>query len=62
MTLSVKIMKMEVLQNVDIMYKVVSLQRSWIKRLYDNSWHNWKVIPLYMIIQKLGKSFYFILI
>ena len=25
------------LKNVDIMYKVVSLQCSWIKRLYDNN-------------------------
>ena len=47
------------LKNVDIMYKVVSLQCSWIKRLYDNSSHNWKVIPLHMIIQKLGKKFLF---
>ena len=28
------------LKNVDIMYKVVSLQCSWIKRLYDNNSHN----------------------
>ena len=47
------------LKNVGIMYKVVSLQCSWIKRLYDNSWHNWKVIPLHMIIQKLGEEFLF---
>ena len=47
------------LKNVDIMYKLVSLQCSWIKRLYDNSSHNWKVIPLHMIIQKLGKKFLF---
>ena len=32
------------LKNVDIIYKVVSLQCSWIKRLYDNNSHNWKVI------------------
>ena len=44
------------LKNVDIMYKVVSLQCSWIKRLYDNNSHNWKVIPLLMIIQRLGKK------
>ena len=50
------------LKNVDIMYKVVSLQCSWIKRLYDNNSHNWKVIPLHMITQKVGESFYFILI
>ena len=47
------------LKNVDIMYKVVSLQCSWIKRLYDNNSHNWKVIPSHMITQKLGKKFFF---
>ena len=36
------------LKNVDIMYKLASLQCSWIKRLYDNSSHNWKVIPLHI--------------
>ena len=46
-------------KNVDILYKVVCLQCSWIKRLYDNNSHNWKVILLHMIIQKLGKKFLF---
>ena len=45
------------LKIIDIMYKVVSLQCSWIKRLYHNNLHIWKVIPLYMITQKLGKKF-----
>ena len=47
------------LKNVDIMCKVVSLQCSWIKRLYDNNLHNREVIPLHMITQKLGKKFLF---
>ena len=59
MALSVKSIKNGGLKNVDIMYKVVSLQCSWIKRLYDSSSHNWKVIPLHMITQKLGKFFLF---
>ena len=41
------------------MCKVVSLDCSWIKRLYDNNSHYWKVIALYMITQKLGKNFLF---
>ena len=41
------------------MYKVVSLHCSWIKRLYDNNSHNWKIIPLHMIPQKLGEKFLF---
>ena len=47
------------LKNVDIMYKVESLQCSWIKRLCDDNSHNWKVIPLYIITQKLGKKLLF---
>ena len=47
------------LKNVDIMCKVVILQCSWIKLLYDNNSHNWKVIPLHMITQKLRKKFLF---
>ena len=47
------------LKNIDIMYKVVSLQCSWIKRLYDNKSHNWKVIPFHTITQKLGEKFLF---
>ena len=46
-------------KNVDIMYKVVSLHCSWIKRLYDNNSHNWKIIPWHMITQKLGKKVLF---
>ena len=33
------------LKNVDILYKVISLQCSWIKRLFDNSSHPWKIKP-----------------
>ena len=40
------------LKNVDITYKKVSLQCSWIRRLYDNNSHNWKVILLHMRTQK----------
>ena len=47
------------LKNVDIFSKVVSLQCSWIKRLFDNNFHQWKLIPLYLIRQYLGKNFKF---
>ena len=33
------------LKTVDIMYEVVSLKCSWIKRLHGNNSHNSKVIP-----------------
>ena len=48
------------LKNVDIFSKVVSLQCSWIKRLFDNNFHQWKLIPLYLIRQYLGKKLNFI--
>ena len=34
------------LKNVDINKKITSLQCSWIKRLYDGSFHEWKLIKL----------------
>ena len=47
------------LKNVDIFSKVVSLQCSCIKRLFDNNFHQWKLIPLYLICQYSGKNFKF---
>ena len=37
------------LKSVDIFSKIVSLQCSWLRRLFDNNSHQWKVIPLYLI-------------
>ena len=37
----------------------ISLQYFWIKRLFDNNFHQWKLIPLYLIRQYLGKNFKF---
>ena len=47
------------LENVVIFSKLLSLQCSWIKRLFDNNFHQWKVISLYPIRQYLGKNFKF---
>ena len=47
------------LKNVDIRKKIISLQCSWIKRLYDDSFHEWKIIPLHLISRTFGKSFIF---
>ena len=44
---------------MDILSKVISLQCSWIKRLYDNSSHPWKIIPSHLINTYLGKNFKF---
>ena len=45
------------LKKFDIFSKVVSLQCSCMKMLFDNNFHQWKLIPLYLICQYLGKSF-----
>ena len=47
------------LKNVDIPNKIIALQCSRIRRLYDNSFHEWKFIPLYLIEQSFGTSFKF---
>ena len=47
------------LKSVDIFSKIVSLQCSWIRRLYDENFHPWKVIPLYLIEMHFGKNFKF---
>ena len=50
------------LKNVNIFSKVVSLQCSWIKSLFDN-FHIWKVISLNVIfVSILEKTLNFILI
>ena len=47
------------LKSVDIFSKIVSLQCPWIRRLYDENVHPWKVIPLYLIEMHFGKNFKF---
>ena len=47
------------LKNVDISNKIIALQYSWIRRLYDDSFHEWKVIPLYLIEKSFALSFKF---
>ena len=44
---------------MDILSEVIRLQWTWIKRLYDNSSHPWKIIPLYLIDTYLRKSLKF---
>ena len=47
------------LKNIDILSKIISLQCSWMRRLYDNSLHEWKLISLFLIKSSLGSSFKF---
>ena len=45
------------LTNVDINTKITSPQCSWIKRLYDDSFHEWKLIPLHLINTTITPAF-----
>ena len=36
-----------------------SLQSSWVKRLYNDCFHEWKIIPLYLINKTFNPSFIF---
>ena len=47
------------LKNVDINLKIISLQCSWVKKLYDENFHEWKVIPLHLFCITFGQNFKF---
>ena len=47
------------LKNVNIQKKIIRLQCSWVRRLYDDSFHEWKVIPLKLIKKSFGSHFRF---
>ena len=47
------------LKNVDILSKIIALQCCWIRRLYENYFHEWKLIPLYLIEKSFGTAFKF---
>ena len=37
------------LKNVDIRFEFVSLQCAWVKKLYDDYFHEWKIILLHLL-------------
>ena len=47
------------LKNVDIKSKIISLQCSWVKKLYDESFHEWKTIRLTLIKNPFMECFIF---
>ena len=47
------------LKNVNIPNKIIALQCYWIRRLYDDSFHEWKLTPLYLNEKSFGTSFKF---
>ena len=47
------------LKDVGIPCKIASLQCSWVKRLFDGNFHEWKIIPLFLFEKYFGKNFKF---
>ena len=45
------------LKDVDVFIKDISLQCSWTKRLYDENFHEWKIISSYLIKTIFCKNF-----
>ena len=46
------------LKSLDIESKIKALQLSWIKRLYDEYVHSWKIIPTFFLKLHAEKIFY----
>ena len=44
-------------KDIDIFYKIISLQCSWIRRFSDNNFRDWKVIPLFLIKKDARRKF-----
>ena len=47
------------LKSVDICFKFVCLQCSWVKKLCDNFFHEFKIIPLHLLNKYFSPSFKF---
>ena len=47
------------LKNVNINLRVISLQCSWVKKLYDEDFYECKIIPFHLICITLGQNFKF---
>ena len=47
------------IKNVNISAKISILQSSWIQRLFNENFHDWKILPLHIIHKSLGKKFVF---
>ena len=42
------------IKNVDLTNKIASMLCSWVKRLFEDNFDDWKVIPLFLIGKHLG--------
>ena len=43
----------------DLRSKIASMQRAWVKRLFEGDFHDWKIIPIFLVGKQLGKNFKF---
>ena len=44
------------IKNVDIRNKIKSIQCSWVKRLFEGAFHDWRVILLFLTGKHSGKN------
>ena len=47
------------LKNVDVFFEIINLKCSWFRRPFENSFHQWKVTPLFFINNTFGEHFKF---
>ena len=47
------------LKTLDTRFKIQCLQCSWVKKLHDDCFHEWKIIPLHLLGKYFGSSFKF---
>ena len=47
------------IKNVDLRNKITSMKFSLVKRLFEDGFRDWKVIPLFLIGKHLGKNLKF---
>ena len=46
-------------KNIDLKNKITSVQCSRVRRMLQDDFHDWKIIPLFLIGKYLGKNFKF---
>ena len=47
------------LENLELRNKITSIQCSWVKRLFKDDFHDWKIMALFLIRKHSGKNFKF---
>ena len=47
------------LKNVDLRNKMTSIQCCWVKRLFADDFHDWKIIPVFLIGKHFGEKLKF---